>query len=129
MLLGVGTDIILIDRMRACIDSPAFLRRTFTQAELDAGDGRHDRSAHYAKVFAAKEAVFKCFGIQGDQLGTWLNIEITESEEAQPQVRLSGLMAEHAKAKQVDRIVLSLSSDTDYVVAFAAVEREVRDGD
>ena len=129
MLLGVGTDILLIDRMRRCIDSPSFMRRTFTQAELIVGDRRHDQPAYYAKVFAAKEAVFKCFGIPGDQLGTWLNIEITESDEAQPQVRLSGLMAELAEARRVDRIVLSLSSDTDYVVAFAAVEREVEDGD
>ena len=86
-------------------------------------------AAYYAKVFAAKEAVFKCFGIPADQLGTWLNIEITDSEEARPEVTLAGRMAELAEARRVRRIVLSLSSDTDYVVAFAAVEREVEDGD
>jgi holo-[acyl-carrier protein] synthase len=128
VLLGVGTDIILIDRMRGCIDSPSFMRRTFTQAELSVGNLRHDQSAYYAKVFAAKEAVFKCFGIPADQLGSWLNIEISESEEAQPQVALGGLMAELADARRVNRIALSLSSDTDYVVAFAAVDGEEKNG-
>jgi phosphopantetheine--protein transferase-like protein len=127
VLLGVGTDILLIDRMRACMDSASFMRRTFTQVELDVGDSRRDQVCYYAKVFAAKEAVFKCFGISADQLGTWLNIEIADSEEARPEVKLSGLMAELAKATGVERIALSLSSDTDYAVAFAAIERGAED--
>jgi holo-[acyl-carrier protein] synthase len=127
VLAGVGTDILLIDRIRQCLDSPSFMRKTFTLDEVNVGNQRADRPTYYAKVFAAKEAVFKCFGIPADQLGTWLNIEITDSEEAQPQVRLNGPMAELASARNVTRILLSLSSDTDYAIAFAAVSKEVPD--
>ena len=129
MFAGVGTDILLIDRIRRQLDSPSFMRRTFTQAEMAVGTWRSDKGTYYAKVFAAKEAVFKCFGIPADQLGTWLNIEIADSEEAQPEVRLDGSMAELAKARKVERVLLSLSSDTDYAVAFAAVVGEAQDGD
>jgi len=129
MLTGVGTDILLIDRMRCQITEPAFMSRVFTPGEMNVGRMRADPATYYAKVFAAKEAVFKCFGIPADQLGSWLNIEIKDSEEAQPEVRLSGLMAEHALARRVDKVMLSLSSDTDYAVAFAAVVREVPDHD
>jgi holo-[acyl-carrier protein] synthase len=125
VLTGVGTDILLIDRMRGQITSDAFMRRVFTPDEMNTGRWRVDPAAYYAKVFAAKEAVFKCFGISADELGTWLNIEIKDSEEAQPEVVLGGLMAELARAGKVEKVMLSLSSDTDYAVAFAAVQREV----
>jgi holo-[acyl-carrier protein] synthase len=129
MLSGVGTDILLVERMRRCLDSRSFMRRTFTQAELDNGSGRADPTMYYAKVFAGKEAVFKCFGVSGDQLGSWLNIEIRDSEEAQPSVVLAGAMAHLAEARKVREVLLSLSSDTEYVVAFAAVVEEGRDGE
>lgn len=129
MVTGVGVDILSIDRMRQQLDSPAFMSRVFTSTELKAGTCRPDPATYYAKVFAAKEAVFKCFGIRADELGTWLNIEIADSEEAQPEVELNGVMAERAKERNVGRVLLSLSSDTDYAVAFAAVVREVRNGE
>jgi holo-[acyl-carrier protein] synthase len=125
MLAGVGADILSIERMRGQIVSRAFMRRVFTPEEMDAGRRRSDQADYYAKVFAAKEAVFKCFGIQADELGTWLNIEIKDSDEAQPEVRLTGQMAELARARKVEKVLLSLSSETEYAVAFAAVVQEV----
>ncbi len=125
MLTGVGTDILLIDRMRGQITSAAFMERVFTPDEMNVGRWRADPATYYAKVFAAKEAVFKCFGITAEDLGSWLFIEIKDSEEAQPVVVLSGLMAEHARAGNVEKVMLSLSSDTDYAVAFAATVQGV----
>jgi phosphopantetheine--protein transferase-like protein len=129
MLAGVGTDILSVERMRNQIVSAAFVRRVFTAAEISAGRERPDPASYYAKVFAAKEAVFKCFGISADQFGTWLDIEIHESEEVHPEVRLSGLMARHAQDRNVRKVLLSLSCETDYAVAFAAIVREVPDDD
>ena len=63
MLTGVGTDILLIERMRCQITSAAFMSRVFTADEMNVGRWRADPATYYAKVFAAKEAVFKCFGI------------------------------------------------------------------
>jgi holo-[acyl-carrier protein] synthase len=125
MLTGVGTDILLIDRMRGQITSAAFMNRVFTPDEMNVGRWRADPATYYAKVFAAKEAIFKCFGITADDLGSWLFIEIKDSEEAQPEVLLSGRMAEHAQAQNVEKVMLSLSSDTDYAVAFAATVQGV----
>jgi phosphopantetheine--protein transferase-like protein len=125
MVTGVGADILLIERIRDQITSDAFMRRVFTPEEMNVGRWRPDPATYYAKVFAAKEAVFKCFGIAADQMGHWRNIEIKDSEEAQPEVVLSGLMAELARAKKVKKVMLSVSSDMEYALAFAAVEREV----
>jgi holo-[acyl-carrier protein] synthase len=125
VLVGVGTDIILIERMRSCLDSSSFIARTFTEAEVGRAASRADAGNYYALVFAGKEAVFKCFGIPADALGSWRNIEIIESEHGQPGVDLHGSLAALADARGVKSILLSLSYDTDYAIAFAAVEAEV----
>lgn len=128
MFVGVGTDILLIDRIRRCLDSPSFMRRTFTEAETRLGESRPDRGSYYAKVFAGKEAVFKCFGILADSLGSWRDIEIVDSDDRQPVVNLGGSLATMASSRGVSRVLLSLSYDTDYAIAVAALVGEVQDG-
>jgi holo-[acyl-carrier protein] synthase len=125
MLFGIGTDIIRIDRVRSCLDSPSFMAVTFTEAETQAGASRADPGSYYAKVFAGKEAVFKCFGISADALGSWREIEIVDSDEAQPAVNLSGALAELADGRGVRKVLLSLSYETEYAVAIAALVGEV----
>ena len=121
MFSGIGTDILLIDRIRGCLDSPSFMRRTFTEAEIRSGETRPDKGNYYAKVFAGKEAVFKCLGITADAFGSWRDIEVLDSEESQPLVNLGGSMAELATARGIERGLLSLSYDTDYAIAFAVL--------
>jgi holo-[acyl-carrier protein] synthase len=128
VFFGVGADILLIDRIRRCLDSPAFMRRTFTEAEVRLSESRPDPGIYYAKVFAGKEAVFKCFGISADSFGSWRDIEVVDSDEAQPVVNLSGPMKTMAGARGVRQVLLSLSYDTDYAMAIAALVGEVQDG-
>lgn len=128
MFVGVGTDILFIDRIRGCLDSPSFVRRSFTEAEIRSGESRPDQGSYYAKVFAGKEAVFKCFGVTADSLGSWREIEVLDSEERQPLVKLSGSMAELAASRGIERVLLSLSYDTDYAIAFAALVGEEKHG-
>lgn len=128
MLLGVGTDVLRIGRIRDCLCSPSFKRRTFTALEMSTAEGRADESAYYARVFAGKEAVFKSLGLSADDLGSWLNIEVVDSEEAQPEVRLRGIVARLAEARHVSGVMLSVSSDTDYSLAFAAATGEEANG-
>lgn len=129
MVLGVGADVLLVERMRRCIDSPSFMKRAFSDAETQAGASRPDPGSYYAKVFAGKEAVFKCFGIAADSLGSWRDIEIADGDEGQPMVTLSGPLALLASCRMVERVLVSLSYDTDYALAFAALVGGVQHGD
>jgi holo-[acyl-carrier protein] synthase len=122
VLLGVGTDIISIERMRSCIDSSSFMQRTFTEGEIQRAGTRADEGSYYALVFAGKEAIFKCFGIPGEALGGWKNIEVVEDEHGQPGAELHGIMALVGTSRGVKSILLSLSYETEYAIAFAAVE-------
>ena len=120
MVLGIGIDILNIQRMRGVLesDSGSFITKVFTEKEREQVSDHPDPVAYFASRFAGKEAVFKCFGIDGS--GIHLNeIEIRGAETEQPQVRLLGKFREIAKEKGVKDIQISLSYDTDYAVAFA----------
>lgn len=123
MVLGIGIDILNIQRMRGVLesDSGSFITKVFTEKEREQVSDHPDPVAYFASRFAGKEAVFKCFGIDGS--GIHLNeIEIRGAETEQPQVRLLGKFREIAKEKGVKDIQISLSYDTDYAVAFAIAQ-------
>lgn len=72
----------------------------------------------HATRFAGKEAVFKTFGVDGNAI--LLNeIEILENEVGQPIVILHGNAKRIAKQNQIQKILISLSYDTDYAIAYA----------
>jgi phosphopantetheine--protein transferase-like protein len=120
MVIGVGTDILSTQRIRNILegDSEAFIRASFTTKEKEEASGRDAPVAYYATRFAGKEAVFKCFGIDGSEIK--LNeIEILGSETEQPKVTLLGKTKEIAVKKGVKDVRISLSYETAYAVAFA----------
>ena len=116
----VGVDVLRIDRMRVQSE-PAVLAKMFTQRELDAGSSRDDSAAYLAKVFCGKEAVFKCLGMSADRLRSWTEIEVFDGELGRPAVCLHGEPAALAEVLGCGSVDLSLSYDTDYAVAVAAV--------
>lgn len=123
MVMGVGTDILAIERIRNSLDGgvDTFIGRVFTEEERREAAERQDPVAYYALRFAAKEAVFKCFGIDGNNIR--LNeIEILGTELEQPRVALHGKFAEIAAQKGIRDIQLSLSYETEYAVAFAVAQ-------
>ena len=129
MPAGLGTDILSVGRMRSCIDSPAFIRRTFTDMEIDLGASRADLGGYYATVFAGKEAVFKCFGVRADSLRSWRDVEIVDPGDVPPVVRLHGALAGVAEASGIGQVLLSLSCDTDYATAVAVLVGQAPHGD
>lgn len=123
MVIGVGIDILSIQRIRNILegDSEAFIRRSFTIKEKEEASGRAAPVAYYATRFAGKEAVFKCFAIDGDEIRL-TEIEILGSETEQPQVTLLGKIKEIADKKGVKDVRISLSYETEYAVAFAIAQ-------
>lgn len=99
------------------LDDPFFFK-TFTQNERLLIHSRPIPLYSYCTRFAGKEAVFKCFGVHGNLIR--LNeIEILENEFGQPQVTLLGEAKSIADQKNISRILISLSYDTDYAIAYA----------
>ena len=122
MILGIGTDIIEIERMRKAIQSHHFVERVYTERERAYCDSRGKQSAaSYAARFAGKEAVLKAFGT-GLRGGTLLDIEILPDDFGCPHVNLSGYYAGLAKEKKVAQVHISLSHAVEYATAQCILE-------
>ncbi len=125
-ILGIGADIMAVERMRCCLGSPPFMRRAFTEAEVSACASHADPERCLARVFAGKEAVFKCLGVEADALDSWTDIEVSHMRGRPPTVGLHGDMAAAARRRGAQRVLLSLSGDGGYVAAFAVLVGGVR---
>jgi phosphopantetheine--protein transferase-like protein len=123
MTLGIGVDITRISTMRDVLErkDAAFIRRVFTEWERARSENHPDRAAYLAMTFAAKEAVFKTFGI-GWESGVQINeIEVRDGQWGEPIPYLSGRFDEIAREKGVSRVLVSLSYDGDYAIAMATL--------
>jgi len=120
MLIGIGTDILKIDHISSMVGdlTDPFVTKTFTENEIALITSRPVTANSFATRFAGKEAVFKALGIGGNDIR--LNeIEILELENGQPFVTLLGNAKAIADQKGIHTILISLSYDTDYAIAYA----------
>ena len=63
LIVGIGTDIVEIARVKRAAAREAFLMRVYTEAERSYCESRGvQRMASYAARFAGKEAVMKALG-------------------------------------------------------------------
>ena len=63
MIIGIGTDIIEIDRIKAAIErTPSFLNKAFTEKEIELFKAKGMSVETIAGNFAAKEALSKALG-------------------------------------------------------------------
>lgn len=133
MIVGVGTDIVRIDRLRALHAryGDRFARRILGPDELREferraarGAGGAARSMRYlATRFAAKEAFSKALGLGLRYPMTLLSVEFLNNARGQPVARprkdLAPFMAERGLRAHV-----SLSDESDAVIAFVVIEQE-----
>lgn len=124
MILGIGTDILQTARMRNLIDTfgEVFLTRTFTAEERRIAATRPEPLLFFCTRFAAKEAVFKALAPPGDAGCDLREVEVTSDRTGFPQVLLRGRLQQFAAEKGVRSVMVSVSDEDDFVVAFAVAE-------
>ncbi len=119
MEIYTGTDIIEIDRIKDAIKSDTFIKKIFTEKEIEYCESKKDpaRIQSYAARFAAKEAIFKAISkvLLLDYGMEWKSIEILKEETGRPYVNLKI----DSPKKQNLKIDVSLSHIKDYAVATA----------
>lgn len=122
MIVGVGCDIIEIERIARAIKSESFIRRVFTAEEAACCQRRGQQAAaSFAARFAAKEAVLKALGT-GLREGSLQEIAVDNDGLGKPLVQLSGHFAMLAKQLGVKNIQISLSHSIDFAVAYVIME-------
>ncbi len=124
MVLGVGIDIIEVERIRSSHErfGERFLRRILRPEEIAYCFTHAQPAPFLAARFSAKEAVSKAFGTGiGAQLG-WQDIEVRRKESGQPYVVLHGRGQSLMDIRGGRLVHLSLSHTTSYAAAVAVLE-------
>lgn len=122
MIVGVGCDIIEIERIARAIKSESFIRRVFTAEEAAYCQRRGQQAAaSFATRFAAKEAVLKALGT-GLREGSLQEIAVDNDGLGKPLVQLSGHFAMLAKQLGVKNIQISLSHSRELATAYVIME-------
>lgn len=118
MIIGIGTDIIEIQRIKKACEKEAFFMRCFTENERMLIGSNFTKAAGN---FAVKEAVSKVFGtgVRGFEL---IDIEVLRDELGKPYIRLHNKAALIAHDLTIDRIHVSISNTKDFAIAYAVGE-------
>lgn len=128
MIIGIGVDIIEIERVRQAIqNNKNFLSKLFTEREIDYFISRNMNSEVIAGNFAAKEAVSKALGT-GMRGFSFKDIEILRNELGKPEVILHN-GANLIGNKLVEnnnslRVHLSISHNNSSAIAYSVLEGE-----
>jgi holo-[acyl-carrier protein] synthase len=124
MIVGVGTDVVQIDRIEKLFAKygEAFLGKNFHSKEIECFRAFKNEKgiAYLAKRFAGKEAVAKAFGKGvGDGLA-FKDIAILNDELGAPYVDFSTSAIQNFSDKKIH---ISLSDDYPIAVAFVVISQ------
>ena len=125
MILGIGIDIVEIERIRDSHQKLGnhFIERFLLSSEIEYCLRHKDPSPNLAARFAAKEAISKAFGTGiCAELG-WHDMEIVRYENGKPYVILHGKGKELLDAQRGNVIHLSLSHTAHQATAMAIIEK------
>ena len=127
MILGLGSDLIDIRRIEKTIQKHGerFLNRVYTDIERAKSDRRAQRTASYAKRFAAKEACAKALGTGLNQGVYWRDMGVVNLPGGRPTMQLTGGALARLEALTPEgfeaRIDLSITDDWPLAQAFVVI--------
>ncbi len=121
MIVGIGVDLVEVERLRrALARRPALRQRLFASAEL-LGAGGPGEARSLAARFAAKEAARKAIGLTA--AGTsWRDAQVIGGHGGPPRLELHGRLLEAAQDLGATRWYLSLAHEREYAVAMVVIE-------
>ncbi|MBL8327754.1 MAG: holo-ACP synthase [Rubrivivax sp.] len=130
MIVGIGTDLCDIRRIRATLErrGERFAQKVLGPHEIEVWRARtHAHPArgvsYLATRFSAKEAFSKAIGLGMRMPMTWRHCEIVKARSGKPEIALHGDLAQWF-AQRGWRAHVSVSDENDYAAAFVVVEKD-----
>lgn len=117
MIIGIGTDICNRSRIKA---SEQFAEKILSEKELKIYNIKSNQHGYLANRFAAKEAISKAFGVGIGSTLSFKDISVLNDEMGAPFVVISDTAC--AKLPKFSKILISISDEQEYAVAFVVVE-------
>lgn len=117
MVLGIGADIVAVDRFRTLKNKEEFLAQVFSPEELSRAP-KANRDRFYASLFAVKESVLKALGCGLSQGSFWQDIRISKDMRA----AITGRLMKFVPEGSTPKIMVSHSSTREYATAYVIIE-------
>ncbi|MDR1904163.1 MAG: holo-ACP synthase [Treponema sp.] len=122
MIIGIGVDVVHVNRLERWTVIPGLLERYFHEEELSSTEAKGGgRVLSLAARFAAKEAF-------GKALGTGLagivlkDIKVVNRHNGQPEIELFGTARSMLEQSGANRVHISLTHEQDNAIAMVVLE-------
>lgn len=123
-VVGIGVDLVECARIQHSLErfGERFLRRVFTDGEIDYSMSMKFPARHLAARFAAKEAVSKAFGTGiGKSMG-WRDIDVHKKPTGEPFLVFVGGAKQLAEKRGVENALITLSHSEEHAIAMIVLE-------
>lgn len=124
MILGIGIDMEDVERIRLVVDrhGDRFLHKVYTPGEIAYVEDKANRYERYAARFAAKEAAMKALGTGWNHGVQWKDLEIVNSPDGCPSLKLDGGALSRAMQMGYRRTLVSMSHTRRSAIAQVIIE-------
>ena len=120
MIKGIGVDVVDISRIERLIQKydRYFLKKVYTQAEIEYCEKMARRAVHYAGRWAAKEAFYKALPLSCQENSTWKSIEIKVIGKGKPVIHICSEILQQLLEKEGIAIChVSITHEKKYCMA------------
>lgn len=123
MIIGMGVDIVEVERMRkAMADNAPLKEKVFTDNEISYCAERKTQNQNFAGRFAAKEAALKALGTGWSDGIRWKDVETLPDQRGKPQLVLHGRAKELYQASGANRTHVTITHSGQNAVAVVILE-------
>lgn len=122
MIIGIGNDIVEIDRIKKASEKDSFLKRWFSEEELRLFESKNMKAETIAANFAAKEAFVKAVGTGFTNNLPPEEISVLRDEKGKPYIVLTGNAKNTAESFLIKKIHVSVSHSKNYASAVVLCE-------
>lgn len=121
MIIGIGIDLIEIERVLKACEKKRFIEKYYTEKERELIKAD---SLKAASNFAVKEAISKMLGT-GFRGFSPIDIEVLRDEKGKPYTNLFGQAKLLAEKQEITRVHVSITNTKKYVNAFVVGENHI----
>lgn len=124
MIIGIGTDIVDIERFSNSLATEGFIDRLFTEKEINQAKNytKIRQYEYYAGRFALKESFFKAIGT-GVRIHSLKDVEILYDELGKPELFLKNLLGAIYPIT-IYNIHATIAHERRYAIGFIIIERK-----
>lgn len=121
MIVGIGSDIVTIERIKGAMANPRFIQRFFSQEEQDLFETKGFKSETVAANFAMKEAVVKALGT-GFRGFYVRDVVILRDSQGKPYLHITAPIQQIMAQKSIASVHVTCSHEKETAIAFAVAE-------